>query len=100
MSLTFAPSKTLTERRVVRDNVWLCRSGVDEEIELMAHSPHALNYEVLESEKAKTDERDDLLGRLNVFTLTIATVVMAFFPCPLAALLSQQHPDEARPAAR
>ncbi len=109
MSSTFAPSKSSVERRIVGENVWLCRSGINQEAELMAHSPHALNYEVLESEeevgramlaeievaarnatgeltivilggrgaqalhrfigeKAQTDELDDLLGRLNVFT--------------------------------
>src|SRR5947209_7887256 len=51
MSSTFAPSQFSIERRVVGDNVWLCRSGLDEEVELMAHSAHALNYEVLESEE-------------------------------------------------
>ena len=109
MSSTFARSKSSIERRVVGENTWLRRSGIDEHAELMAHSPHAVNYEVLESEeevgramlaeievaarkatgdltivilggrgaqalhrligeKAKTNELDELLSRLNVFT--------------------------------
>src|SRR5436853_3770607 len=109
MSSTFAPSQSSIERRVIGDNVWLCRAGTDDQAELMAHSAHALNYEVLESEeevgramlaeievaarkatgdltivilggrgaqalhrlmgeKAKTNELDELLRRLNIFT--------------------------------
>ena len=109
MSPTFAPSKVLIERDVVGENVWLRRADIDERAELMNRRPHALKYEVLESEeavgramldeieaaarnttgdltvvilggrgaqalhrligeKANTNELDDLLGRLNVFT--------------------------------
>lgn len=109
MSSTFAPSSISIERRVVRDNVWLRRAGLDELSEMTARVPHALNYEVVSSEaavgramlaeietaarnktgdltivilggrgaqalhrligeKARTDELDWLLDRLNVFT--------------------------------
>src|SRR6266536_5341706 len=109
MSSTFGPSKSSIERRVVGENIWLRRAGIDEQAELMAHCPHALRYEVVESEeevgramlaeiesaarhatgdltivilgghgaqalhrligeKAKTNELDELLDRLNVFT--------------------------------
>ena len=109
MSSTFAPTESSIERRTRGHNVWLRRAGVDERAELMAHTPHALKYEVLESEeavgramlgeieaaarnksddltivilggrggqalhrligeKAKTNELDHLLSRLNVFT--------------------------------
>src|SRR5438034_5039862 len=109
MNSTFAPSKSSIERRVVGENIWLRRAGIDEQAELMAHCPHALRYEVVESEeeggramlaeiesaarhatgdltivilggrgaqalhrligeKAKTNELDELLDRLNVFT--------------------------------
>ena len=52
MSSTFAPIESSIERRTAGNNVWLRRAGVDERAELMAHSPHALKYEVLESEEA------------------------------------------------
>ena len=109
MSSTYAPSSSSIERRIVRDNTWLRRAGVDEFVELMACVPHALSYEVVSSEaavgramlaeietagrnktgdlnivilggrgaqalhrligeKARTEELDWLLGRLNVFT--------------------------------
>ncbi len=97
------------DRRRAGENVWLRRAGVNERAELMACTPHALKYEVLESEeavgremlaeieaaeqensgnltivilggrgaqalhrligeKAKTNEIDELLSRLNIFT--------------------------------
>ena len=52
MSSTFAPSNAQIDRRVAGENVWLRRADVDERAELTAHSPHALKYEVLESEEA------------------------------------------------
>src|SRR3989442_11817156 len=109
MSLTLAPVEVSIKRRAAGENVWLGRDGVDERAELMSCTPHALKYEVLESEeavgramlgeikaaarnqsgeltivilggrgaqilhrligeKAKTDELDELLSRLHVFT--------------------------------
>jgi 6-phosphogluconolactonase/glucosamine-6-phosphate isomerase/deaminase len=109
MSPASALPRIEIEQHVVGDNVWLHDRNSDAERELMACVPHALNYEVLESEevvgqamfaelveaaartaddltvlilggrggqalhrllgeKAKTNEIDDLLGRLNVFT--------------------------------
>jgi 6-phosphogluconolactonase/glucosamine-6-phosphate isomerase/deaminase len=52
MSLTFAPTESSIERRPAGNNVWLRRASVDAGVELMAHTPHALKYEVLESEAA------------------------------------------------
>src|SRR5437762_791998 len=52
MSSTFAPIESSIERRTAGHNVWLRRAGVDERAELMAHVPHALKYEFLESEEA------------------------------------------------
>jgi 6-phosphogluconolactonase/glucosamine-6-phosphate isomerase/deaminase len=52
MSSTFASTELSIERHAAGNNVWLRRAGVDEQAELMAHMPHALNYEVLESEEA------------------------------------------------
>ena len=109
MSSTFAPTETSIERHTAGHNVWLGHARMDEPAELMSHTPHSLNYEVLESEeavgremlseieaaaqdrsgdltivilggrgaqalhrligeKAKTNELDELLARLNVFT--------------------------------
>ena len=52
MSSTFAPSSISIERRVVRENIWLRRAGVDGLAELTTRDPHALNYEVVSSEAA------------------------------------------------
>src|SRR5256885_2386960 len=52
MSSTLAPVAVSIERRTAGENVWLGRGGVDERAELMSYTPHALNYEVLESEEA------------------------------------------------
>ena len=52
MSSTFALTETNIERRTVGNSVWLHRLGVDERTALMGHMPHALKYEVLESEEA------------------------------------------------
>jgi len=52
MSSTFAPTESSIERRTAGNNVWLGRAGADERSELMAHTPHALKYEVLKSEDA------------------------------------------------
>jgi 6-phosphogluconolactonase/glucosamine-6-phosphate isomerase/deaminase len=109
MSSAFTLPKIEIEQHTVGDNVWLHDRNSDAEQKLMTCVPHALNYEVLESEeavgqamfaelidaaarttddltvvilggrggqalhrllgeKAKTDEIDDLLGRMKVFT--------------------------------
>ncbi|HEX3144187.1 MAG TPA: hypothetical protein VHQ64_09455 [Pyrinomonadaceae bacterium] len=52
MSPAFALPKIEIEHSVVGDNVWLHDRATDAEQELMACAPHALNYEVLESEEA------------------------------------------------
>ena len=52
MSSTFASTGSSIDRRTAGQNVWLRRAGVDARAELMGHTPHALRYEVLESEEA------------------------------------------------
>jgi len=52
MTSTLAPVAVSIERRIAGENVWLGRGGMDERAELMSYPPHALNYEVLESEEA------------------------------------------------
>jgi hypothetical protein len=52
MSSTFASTESSIERHTAGNNIWLRRAGADERAEMMAHTPHALNYEVFESEEA------------------------------------------------
>lgn len=48
----FAPYRLRFGRHLAGENVWLRRTGVDEQAEIMAPYSHSLNYEVLDSEAA------------------------------------------------
>ena len=56
------------------NNVWLRRAGVNARAKLMAHTSHALKYEVLQSEKAVGREmlaEIEAAARANTDDLTI-----------------------------